>query len=47
MATEGTGAREAGTLASGPRYDETFPTLSAAEIERMRRFGAVHRYSDC
>jgi thioredoxin reductase (NADPH) len=46
MATEGTSARGTGTLASGPRYDETFPTLSAAEIERMRRFGAVRRYAD-
>src|ERR1700677_4544937 len=46
MATEGTSAHGAGTLASGPRYDETFPTLTGAEIERMRRFGAVRRYAD-
>src|SRR3954470_22279340 len=32
--------------APGPRHDQTFPTLTAAEIERMRRFGEVRRYSD-
>src|SRR5580692_5127376 len=46
MATEGTSAHGAGTLASGPRYDETFPTLLGAEIERMRRFGAIRRFAD-
>lgn len=29
-----------------PRYDQTFPSLTAAEIERMRRFGDVVHYKD-
>lgn len=29
-----------------PRYDQTFPQLSAAEIERMRRFGDIVHYSN-
>jgi thioredoxin reductase (NADPH) len=29
-----------------PRYDQTFPSLTAAEIERMRRFGEIARYKD-
>jgi thioredoxin reductase (NADPH) len=29
-----------------PRHDATFPTLTAAEIERMRRFGSVRHYGD-
>ncbi len=28
-----------------PRYDETFPTLTAKEIDRLRRFGALRRYA--
>jgi thioredoxin reductase (NADPH) len=32
--------------ARGPRYDETFPTLTAAEIDRLRRFGTLRRYAD-
>src|SRR5262249_60869867 len=27
------------------RYEDAFPVLSASEIERLRRFGTVHRYS--
>lgn len=27
-----------------PRHEQTFPTLTAAEIERMRRFGELRRY---
>ena len=30
--------------ASFARYDQTFPTLTAHEIDRMRRFGEVRRY---
>ncbi|MCA1452973.1 FAD-dependent oxidoreductase [Bradyrhizobium sp. BRP22] len=29
-----------------PRHEQTFPTLTEHEIERMRRFGDVRRYSD-
>jgi thioredoxin reductase (NADPH) len=29
-----------------PRYEQTFPTLTPQEIERMRRFGEVRRYRD-
>ncbi|HEX7883111.1 MAG TPA: FAD-dependent oxidoreductase, partial [Afipia sp.] len=29
-----------------PRYEQTFPALTDAEIERMRRFGEVHHYKD-
>ena len=29
-----------------PRYDQTFPSLTSAEIERMRRFGEVVQYKD-
>ncbi len=32
--------------ASFARYEQTFPTLTASEIERMRRFGEVYHYSD-
>src|SRR5437762_10785295 len=29
-----------------PRQEQTFPTLTAHEIDRMRRFGEVRRYKD-
>ena len=29
-----------------PRHDQTFPTLTEAEIERVRRFGEVRHYRD-
>ncbi|MET0445018.1 MAG: cyclic nucleotide-binding domain-containing protein, partial [Pseudorhodoplanes sp.] len=29
-----------------PRHDQTFPELTDAEIERMRRFGEIRRYRD-
>jgi thioredoxin reductase (NADPH) len=32
--------------ALGSRYDQTFPTLTPAEIDRMRRFGTLRRYAD-
>ena len=32
--------------AHGPRYDQTFPTLTATEIERLRRFGTLRQYAD-
>jgi thioredoxin reductase (NADPH) len=33
------------TQAQIPRYDETFPTLTAKEIDRLRRFGSLRRYA--
>jgi thioredoxin reductase (NADPH) len=32
--------------AHGPRYDQTFPTLTAKEIERLRRFGLRRKYAN-
>ncbi|MGP9812517.1 FAD-dependent oxidoreductase [Rhodopseudomonas sp. NSM] len=29
-----------------PRYDQTFPVLTSAEIERIRRFGQIRRFAD-
>ncbi len=29
----------------GLRYDETFPTLTAGEIDRLRRFGTLRKYA--
>jgi thioredoxin reductase (NADPH) len=41
------GAADAAALtAQFPRYEQTFPTLSEAEIARMRRFGAERRYAN-
>src|ERR1700676_5740323 len=33
-------------LAMHPRHEQAFPTLTAAEIARMRRFGEVRHYRD-
>ena len=32
--------------AHGPRYQETFPTLTAVEIDRLRRYGSLREYSN-
>ena len=32
--------------AHGPRYQETFPALTAHEIDRLRRYGSLRKYSD-
>jgi thioredoxin reductase (NADPH) len=32
--------------ALGSRYDQTFPVLTPAEIDRMRRFGTLRRYAN-
>src|SRR4029077_20290478 len=29
-----------------PRYQETFPELTAQEIDRLRRYGSLRKYSD-
>lgn len=34
------------TAAAFPRHEQTFPTLTAHEIERMRRFGEPRAYAD-
>jgi thioredoxin reductase (NADPH) len=34
------------TGAAYPRHEQTFPALTPAEIERMRRFGEIRRYAD-
>ena len=44
--SDGTPAGTASPSAMHPRHDQTFPTLSAAEIERVRRFGELRRYAD-
>ncbi len=31
--------------AHGPRYDQTFPTLTTREIDRLRRFGTLRKYA--
>jgi thioredoxin reductase (NADPH) len=33
------------SAAHSPRYNETFPTLTAREIERLRRFGSLRNYA--
>ena len=30
----------------GPRYLETFPALTTQEIDRLRRYGSLRKYSD-
>ena len=32
--------------ARGPRYEETFPALTAQEIDRLRRYGSLRKYSE-
>ena len=32
--------------ARGPRYEETFPALTVQEIDRLRRYGSLRKYSD-
>jgi thioredoxin reductase (NADPH) len=32
--------------ARGPRYQETFPALTAQEIDRLRRYGSLRKYPD-
>ncbi len=49
MAADSGTADQAASAPGGrllPRHDQTFPVLSAAEIERIRRFGEVRRYAD-
>ena len=35
-----------GPAVAFPRHEQTFPTLTSQEIERMRRFGEVRRFAD-
>src|SRR5579859_829126 len=50
MASEGgPGSKTSTNIGPGrvfPRLEQTFPRLTEAEIERMRRFGEVRRYKD-
>jgi thioredoxin reductase (NADPH) len=49
MAADPSSAGAASTAtfsAMHPRHAQTFPTLTPAEIERLRRFGTVRRYAD-
>lgn len=39
-------APSASAMQAFPRYEQTFPALTSAEIDRMRRFGEVRRYKD-
>lgn len=46
-ATLGTGSTQSASVAQTfPRYEQTFPRLTDAEIDRMRRFGEVRGYKD-
>lgn len=45
-ATRARDPRLATTAQAFPRYEQTFPTLTDAEIARMRRFGEVRHYKD-
>jgi thioredoxin reductase (NADPH) len=47
MATDdGVETPSEGAAAIFPRFEQTFPTLTHQEIERMRRFGEVRTYKD-
>lgn len=46
MPEDSTDSGAAPSSAMHPRYEQTFPTLTAAEIDRLRRFGEVRRYAD-
>jgi thioredoxin reductase (NADPH) len=35
-----------GALVKHPRHEQMFPTLTAAEIDRLRRFGDIRHYAD-
>jgi thioredoxin reductase (NADPH) len=37
---------QAGTPAAFARYEQTFPTLAAAEVERLKRFGTIKAFTD-
>jgi thioredoxin reductase (NADPH) len=41
-----TGAATGATFPAFPRHEQTFPTLTHHEIERMRRFGELRTYKD-
>src|SRR5437667_4864201 len=41
-----TGLATGATLPAFPRHEQTFPTLTHHEIERMRRFGELRTYKD-
>jgi thioredoxin reductase (NADPH) len=40
------GAPDTADASRPPRYDQTFPTLTPHDIDRLRRFGTVQRYAN-
>ncbi len=50
MATDGSPPAVPATIAVGsalhPRYEQTFPTLTPGEIDRIRRFGEIRNYKN-
>jgi thioredoxin reductase (NADPH) len=40
------GTSDMAAVSKPPRYDQTFPTLTPHDIDRLRRFGTVRRYAD-
>src|SRR5450755_3533073 len=45
-ATEGNSDASTALASAFPRLEQTFPTLTAPEIARMRRFGEIRHYSN-
>jgi thioredoxin reductase (NADPH) len=45
-ATANQGDRSAAQAVAFPRHEQTFPSLTPQEIERMRRFGELRQYKD-
>jgi len=46
MAEDSSQAADTISAAVGPRFDQTFPTLPPADIDRLRRFGSVRSFAD-
>ncbi|MBO0756763.1 MAG: thioredoxin reductase, partial [Bradyrhizobiaceae bacterium] len=44
--TAESGAPDTAAVSRPPRFDQTFPTLTPSDIDRLRRFGTVRRYAD-
>src|SRR5690349_1612707 len=45
-ASETSGIEAGAATTAFPRHEQTFPTLTEAEIARMRRFGEIRRFKD-
>ena len=46
MARDNTATGTSGAGGSASRYEQTYPELSARDIEWLRRFGEINRYAD-